>query len=156
MIWAFTSGDYYEKNVIYFLDKIIKKYHQPILFDVGANYGYYSLRYSRVCKQVISFEPVTDTYKVLSQNIKTNNIINIVALKTGLSDITEEKTINLYSYEQIMNYFNGLNLIEFSLIPDNALEIGMIQNASTDLCNLQDYACGCFWFKKPNENHGQN
>lgn len=97
MMWAFTSGDYYERNVIYFLDKIVKMYKQPVLFDVGANYGYYSLRYSEVCKQVFSFEPVTNTYTILCQNIKINSIVNITTIKSGLSDIAEEKTINLYS-----------------------------------------------------------
>lgn len=54
----------------------------------------------------------------------------------------------IYSYEQVLSYFNDLNLVEFSLIPDNAFETGMIQNATEEICNLQNYACGCFWFKK--------
>jgi hypothetical protein len=54
----------------------------------------------------------------------------------------------VYSYEQIMDYFSDLKLQEFSLIPDNAREIGMITNASKELSDQQEYGCGCFWFKK--------
>lgn len=54
----------------------------------------------------------------------------------------------VYSYEQIISLFNQLKLVEFSLIPDNALEVGMIRNAAPDLVQMQNYGCGCFWFTK--------
>ncbi len=51
----------------------------------------------------------------------------------------------IYSYEQIVNYFYGFELMEFSLIPDDG---GLIRNANPTLVKEQRYACGCFWFKK--------
>jgi glycosyltransferase involved in cell wall biosynthesis len=54
----------------------------------------------------------------------------------------------IYSYEQIISYFSDLKLQEFSLIPDNAKEVGMIMNATKELSDAQTYGCGCFWFKK--------
>jgi len=54
----------------------------------------------------------------------------------------------IYSYNMILDYFSDLELKEFSLIPDNALEVGMILNASINLANTQEYGCGCFWFIK--------
>jgi len=93
----FVDGDYYEHNVIYFLDKIVKSYNNPVLLDVGASCGYYSIRYSKFCRQIFSFEPVTNTYKYLEKNIRINNIQNVTPMKIGLSDLNEEKTINLYN-----------------------------------------------------------
>jgi len=54
----------------------------------------------------------------------------------------------IYSYKQIIEYFSTLTLIEFSLIPDNGHEVGIINNCSEQLANEQNYGCGCFWFKK--------
>lgn len=54
----------------------------------------------------------------------------------------------IYSYEQVLSYFSDLSLIEFSLIPDNAIEAGMIINANKEISDNQSYACGCFWFQK--------
>ncbi len=54
----------------------------------------------------------------------------------------------IYSYEQIMRYFEGLELVEFSLIPDNAIGTGMITNATKEQSDTQNYGCGCFWFMK--------
>jgi SAM-dependent methyltransferase len=60
----------------------------------------------------------------------------------------------IYSYRQIIKIFTerepgGLKLQKFSLIPDNALETGMIEKATEAQADQQSYACGCFWFKKP-------
>jgi hypothetical protein len=54
----------------------------------------------------------------------------------------------IYSYNQICEYFRDLKLIEFMLIPDNAVENGIIYTASRDAVASQDYGCGCFWFQK--------
>ncbi len=54
----------------------------------------------------------------------------------------------IYSYNQIMDYFKNLELIEFSLIPDNAFVTGIISNADPKVAEIQNYGCGCFWFKK--------
>ncbi|MCX6701645.1 MAG: DUF268 domain-containing protein [Candidatus Zambryskibacteria bacterium] len=54
----------------------------------------------------------------------------------------------IYSYEQIMKYFSDLTLQEFSLIPDNAIDVGMIDNATKEMADKQEYGCGCFWFIK--------
>ena len=51
----------------------------------------------------------------------------------------------IYSYEQIINYFQELDLKEFTLIPDDG---PIIYNASKEISDRQTYGCGCFWFVK--------
>lgn len=55
----------------------------------------------------------------------------------------------IYSFEQVVAYFKGLELVEFSLIPDNARDGGLIRNAAPEMVKNQNYACGCFRFRKP-------
>ncbi|MEI7777735.1 MAG: DUF268 domain-containing protein [bacterium] len=54
----------------------------------------------------------------------------------------------IYSYEQIVSYFKGFELKEFSLIPEKEKDGGIITNASPALVQKENYACGCFWFVK--------
>jgi len=54
----------------------------------------------------------------------------------------------VYSYDQIIEYFSELQLIEFSLIPENKIDGGIITNPSKELLEKQTYGCGCFWFKR--------
>jgi len=51
----------------------------------------------------------------------------------------------IYSYEMIMEMFEGLKLVEFSLITDSG---DFIEKANPDIVKEQKYGCGCFWFKK--------
>ncbi|CAN5905247.1 hypothetical protein BH11BAC7_BH11BAC7_28410 [soil metagenome] len=56
----------------------------------------------------------------------------------------------IYSFEQIVNYFEGFELKEFSLVPDSENDGGLIVNATKELSDRQKYGCGCFWFVKKN------
>ncbi len=51
----------------------------------------------------------------------------------------------IYSYEQILDYFQGFTLKEFSLIDDAH---NFIENSDPRLVKNQRYGCGCFWFTK--------
>lgn len=55
----------------------------------------------------------------------------------------------IYSYEQILSYFEGLELKEFALIPDDEQLGGLMIDADPALVVQQQYACGCFYFSKP-------
>ena len=52
----------------------------------------------------------------------------------------------IYSYKQIREYFSELNLKEFSLIPENSG--GIIEHATEEQADAENYGCGCFWFTK--------
>jgi SAM-dependent methyltransferase len=56
----------------------------------------------------------------------------------------------IYTVEMILEYFKSLELVEFTLIPDNAIDAGMITEPSQEILSKQRYGCGCFWFKKEN------
>lgn len=51
----------------------------------------------------------------------------------------------IYSYEQIMSYFNGLHVEQFALVDDNGR---LFINADPSYASRQEYGCGCWWFKK--------
>ena len=57
-------------------------------------------------------------------------------------------THRIYSHAQVLGLFPGLELVEFSLVPDAG---GLIRQAAPELADRQEYGCGCFWFRKPQE-----
>jgi hypothetical protein len=57
----------------------------------------------------------------------------------------------IYSYQEIIDLMTNFKLVEFSLIQDDAYENGMTLNANYNIVQKNDYACGCFWFKKISE-----
>lgn len=54
----------------------------------------------------------------------------------------------IYEAEIFIKYFEGLTLKEFSLIPEDEKDGGLIENPERSLLLKQKYGCGCFWFKK--------
>jgi FkbM family methyltransferase len=79
----------YEEKQIKFLSEWIRINKANIFIDVGANFGIYSLRISKLFKmlKIIAFEPVLTTFNKLKMNIKINNLENkIKTFNAGLSN----------------------------------------------------------------------
>jgi FkbM family methyltransferase len=61
-----------------------------VVFDVGANVGVFSLFAATVKDtKVFSFEPHPTNFKVLSENIKINKLVNITPFQVGLAKQNE-------------------------------------------------------------------
>ncbi len=69
----FMNFGNYEKDCVNFFKKIIK--NQKVVFDVGANIGFYSMLFEKTNPkiEIFSFEPVRETFLKLKKNIKYNN-----------------------------------------------------------------------------------
>jgi FkbM family methyltransferase len=79
----------YEEKQIKFLSDWIKKNKPNIFIDIGANFGVYSLRISKLFQmlKVIAFEPVLTTFNKLKMNIEINNLgKKIKTYNVGLSN----------------------------------------------------------------------
>lgn len=55
----------------------------------------------------------------------------------------------IYTYSQVVDMFDGLDVEEFSLIPEDPLDGGLVLWPSKELLARQFYGCGCFLFRKP-------
>ena len=79
----------YEEKQIKFLSGWIEKNKPEIFIDIGANFGVYSLRISKLFQmlKIIAFEPVLTTFNKLKMNIKINNLgKRIKTYNVGLSN----------------------------------------------------------------------
>lgn len=56
----------------------------------------------------------------------------------------------IYTYSQVLGMFEGFELLEFALIPDDGSNLGLVRHAAEDLSDAQRYGCGCFWLRKVN------
>jgi FkbM family methyltransferase len=76
----------YEKNTVQIISQILKP--GDIFMDVGAHCGQYTLIASSsvgATGQVHSFEPDPETFKLLSENVKLNNLANVYVNELALS-----------------------------------------------------------------------
>lgn len=89
----------YEEDVY----KAMKTLIEPgsIIFDIGANYGWYSILLSKIIPntKVFAFEPIPFTFKYLQQNINLNGCELIKAFSYGFSNVSGE--IDFYFYPEL-------------------------------------------------------
>lgn len=53
----------------------------------------------------------------------------------------------VYGFDDVVGAFSELELAEFALIPDDP-DYGLVRGADSDRVATQNYACGCFWFRR--------
>ncbi len=54
----------------------------------------------------------------------------------------------IYDKQHVLTLFADMELMDFSLIPEDGKDGGLVSDPSDALLQKQFYACGCFWFKK--------
>jgi FkbM family methyltransferase len=86
----------YETWDWYHLCKLVKPH--SVVFDVGANFGYYSLLLAaeKDASQVFAFEPEVETFARLQKNIALNHLEKVVkGVRIGLSDVRESAHLSI-------------------------------------------------------------
>ena len=85
---TFNNGNIYEMESIHNFYKLIKDSGKNCnIIDIGAQTGSYTLlsKFLKNCN-FFSFEPFIETYNILNDNIKINNINNVKTYNIALSD----------------------------------------------------------------------
>jgi FkbM family methyltransferase len=97
MAWTFRGGAYYERNVVTWFLRLLTETNNPVVYDVGANYGYFTLLAAQRSKAVHCFEPVSKTAAGLEGTIRRNGMSNVTLHRTALSDAEGRATMTLFS-----------------------------------------------------------
>lgn len=91
LFWAGVEG--FEYNSARVFCELVK--NSKVLFDIGANIGYYSLLGSSICHkkiEVFAFEPMPSIFDFLNKNCDANGFDNIRCFQLALSDAEGEAT----------------------------------------------------------------
>jgi len=57
-----------------------------VVFDIGANIGYYTLLMAQKAKKVYAFEPEKEVFGILKKNVEENNLKNVVLFNKAVGD----------------------------------------------------------------------
>jgi SAM-dependent methyltransferase len=72
----------------------------------------------------------------------------LIVLPLGRTALIQFNAHRIYTWEGILEMFRErFDLVESALIPEQA-NLGLVYSPDKTLLNEQNYACGCFWFKK--------
>lgn len=112
--------------------------NNKIFFDVGANVGIYSIFSAIVSDvKVFAFEPESNNFQILMENIFLNNLENkITAYPLGLSNKTELTTLYMNSFRKGGSHHTVGESIDANLKPKKTnYEQGIFSTSLNDLIN---------------------
>jgi FkbM family methyltransferase len=104
----------HEPEMSAFLRHAVKVSDGDLLIDIGANIGWYSMLFDRLCggtdAKVLSFEPDPTNYGMLGENIALNAASHVQPFQLGLSDNDAGAALHRFS---------DSNLGRHSMLPIN-------------------------------------
>lgn len=114
-----TTLDLVEPEVKKFVENALR--YVDVFIDVGAAYGYYTLKAFRLMRtaSIIAFEPDPLMFKILEANLAINNAYNVKAINVALSDMDGEIDLGYRAKALRLDTFarnEGLKLTENSLV----------------------------------------
>ena len=93
---------------------------KPIILDIGANIGMFSLSYASIFKEaeIHCFEPVPFIYNLLNENLKINPNLsrNVHAYNYGMSNCFERKKLSIPTPKQHQRYSKKLDIRLYSVL----------------------------------------
>lgn len=106
------SHDHYCNGEFMVLRKL-SQLNPGVIFDVGANVGEYTIYAKKVCPKasIYSFEPVTNTYNELQDNLNKHGIKDVQTIKKALTNSNGTLKINTYngSAHSTLHQLKGVN-----------------------------------------------
>jgi FkbM family methyltransferase len=84
---------YYEKKYVLTWERFVSE--DAVVFDIGANIGYYSIIAAKQATTgvIYSFEPYSDSFSLLQRNIAFNKLSNIIPVQAAISNENGEKKL---------------------------------------------------------------
>jgi FkbM family methyltransferase len=89
------KGIYEEETTRYFKENIKEG---DVVFDVGANLGYYTLLFARLVGStgvVYAFEPDPEIFEILKSNVEKNGYDNVILYNVAVSDVVGETEFHI-------------------------------------------------------------
>ncbi len=89
-----NKGEFEPLETAEFVKSITK---DSIVFDIGANFGYYSIIAGSLANlgNVYAFEPDKNNFLDFKSNIELNNLLNVVAENVGVGDINSTMSFKM-------------------------------------------------------------
>ena len=125
---SLRAGILFEKFYLAFISQFVPK-HKNML-DIGSNIGIWSEVFSNYVNIIHAFEPQTEIYKCLTQNISINNCSNVIPYNFALSNSKTTYYMNSTGYDTTNNFG------AYAISPDGTLLINSDIGDNLNLSNV--------------------
>uniref|UniRef100_A0A6C0D0K1 Methyltransferase FkbM domain-containing protein n=1 Tax=viral metagenome TaxID=1070528 RepID=A0A6C0D0K1_9ZZZZ len=93
----------WEPHITKLIKLINTHYKTKSIIDVGANFGYHTLIFSQQCEWVYAFEPQSQNFELLQNNVKNNEIHNTTIYNLACGNENCSVQMPLFNDSKIIN-----------------------------------------------------
>jgi FkbM family methyltransferase len=94
----------WEPHITKFTKSFNAAYQTKNIIDIGANFGYHTLLFSRECSNnVYAFEPQIQNFELLEENVKNNQVTNVVLYNYACGDQNCEVKMPIFTCTNSIN-----------------------------------------------------
>lgn len=137
----FNMDKEWEPHISKFVEYFYEGFNTKNIIDIGANFGYHTLFFSRLCTEnVFAFEPQLQNFNLLKDNIQLNKIQNVVLSNYACGDTNCDIKLPLYDDTKFVNMGDITpNILDKSLLYTNTKSIRLddeVFNCKIDLIKI--------------------
>jgi FkbM family methyltransferase len=94
----------WERHITNFTKLYNRLYPIKNIIDIGANFGYHTLLFSRECSEMVyAFEPQMQNFELLEENVKINQIENVILHNCACGDNNCEIKMPIFDDDRVIN-----------------------------------------------------
>jgi FkbM family methyltransferase len=93
----------WEKHIRRFSQVYSRLFPLDTILDIGANFGYHTLLFSKIATTIYAFEPQTQNFHLLQENIKMNEITNVIAINDACGDESVQVHLPIFDGTRMEN-----------------------------------------------------
>jgi FkbM family methyltransferase len=95
---ARAVGPDYERNVLAWIDRLLAGAPAPVVYDVGASFGFHTLLLAPRARHVYAFEPAPEPCALLRENVRAGGYDNVTVLELALGAADGPGTLRRYRH----------------------------------------------------------
>jgi FkbM family methyltransferase len=95
---AAAVGPDYERNVLAWIDRLLEGRPPPVVYDVGASFGFHTLHLAPRARHVYAFEPAPEPRAFLCENVRAAGYDNVTVLGLAVSADDGRATLRRYRH----------------------------------------------------------
>jgi FkbM family methyltransferase len=93
---AAAVGPDYERNVLAWVDRLLEGRPPPVVYDIGASFGFHTLQWAPRARHVYAFEPADAPRAYLRDNVR--GLDNVTVLDLAIADSDGPATLRRYRH----------------------------------------------------------
>jgi FkbM family methyltransferase len=116
----------YERNVLAWIDRLLDGPPPPVVYDVGASFGFHTLLLAPHARHVYAFEPAPEPCALLRENVRAGGLDNVTVLEVAVGAADGPGELRRYRHAFTHSLYDRAPIGEKTNPPQGTTPVGVV------------------------------